>query len=386
MKYLGIVTCIVCSLIFTVPAYGLISRTGESVSVAPDEIIDDDIILMGQNIDVEGQVLGDVYAFGQTVKITGDVAGTVFTGGAAVTVEARSVGTVLAAGGSIEILSPVKRNAVLAGGKVCLCENGRVGKDLRAYCGNLSVEGSVDGTLKGSVGNFVLSGRSGRIKMNVDQAKIKSGAEIAGNLILTTPNDPIIEDGVVIAGEQKIVKPEADEAGAFLAALAPVLAFFITLVKIIMFIAKIIIGILLIALFRKYVRRIMDTLITKTWLSLGWGFLSIIVIPVAVAILFAILVGFPVAVFGVYVYSILWYLSSIFVALVLGEMVLKLFKKEGEKSLYLSFIIGIIILFIVGFIPILNFFVRLFTLLFGFGAIVMGTWYLIKEMREKGMV
>ncbi len=385
MKYLSIVTCLVC-LVLTTPVYALISRTGESVNIAVDEMIDDDVILLGQSIDVEGKVMGDVYAFGQTIKITGDVAGTIFTGGATVVINARSVGTVLAAGGSIEILSPVKRNAVLTGGKICVCGNGRVGKDLRVYGGNLSIDGSVDGTVRGSVGKFVLAGKSGRVKMNVDQATIKSSAEIMGDLILTAANDPVIEEGAAITGEQRISKPKADEAGAFFAALAPMFALIFTLIKIIMFIAKIIVGILLIAIFRRFVRRIMDTLITKTWLSLGWGFLAIIAIPVAIVILCSILIGYPLAVLGVYAYSVLWYLSSIFVALVLGELVMKLFKKEGEKSLYWSFIIGIIILFIVGFIPILNFLVRIATLLFGFGAIVMGSWHLIKEMRGKEMV
>lgn len=380
------VTIIVCSMIFATPVYALTSRTGDAVKVAADDIIDDDIVLLGQSIDVDGQVTGDVYAFGQTVKITGDVRGTVFTGGATIIIDAQSVGTVLAAGGSIEILSPVKRNAVLTGGKICVCENGQIGKDLGVYGGNLSVEGSVEGTIRGSVGKLVLSGKSGRVKMSVDQAKIKSSAQIMGDLILTAANDPVIEEGAVISGEQKIVRPEGEEAGAFLAALAPMVAFVFTLIKIIMFIAKVIVGILLIAIFRRFVRRIMDTLITKTWLSLGWGFLAIIAIPVAIAILFFILIGYPLAVFGVYLYSTLWFLSSIFVALVIGEVVLKLFKKEGEKSLYLSFIIGIIILFIVGWIPILNILVRIFTILFGFGALAMGSWHLIREMHEKEMV
>jgi cytoskeletal protein CcmA (bactofilin family) len=386
MKYSSIMTCVICSMIFTAPGYALISRTGESVSIAAGEIIDDDIILLGQSIDVAGQVIGDVYAFGQTIKITGDVAGTVFTGGATITIDAQSVGTVIAAGGSIDILSYVKRNAVLTGGKVCVYERGEVGKDLRVYAGNLSVKGRIDGTLKGSVGKFVLSGKSGRVKMNVDQAKIESGAQITGDLILTAANDPVIEEGATITGEKKIVKPKEKEAGTWLAALAPVLALIFTLIKIVMFIARVIVGILLIALFRSYVRRIMDTMITKPWLSLGWGFLGVIVIPVAIVILFSILVGYPLGVLGAYVYSILWYLSSIFVALVIGEKVMQLFKKEGERSLYLSFIIGIVMLFVVSFIPILNFLVRIFTVLFGFGAIAIGSWRLIKEMREKGMV
>lgn len=386
MKCSRILICVVCSVVFMMPVYALTSRTGESVKVALDHVIDDDIILLGQSIEVEGTVLGDVYAFGQSVRITGDVGGSVFTGGANITIDAKSVETVWAAGGSIEILGNVTRNAILAGGNICVCENAVIGKDLSAYGGKLSVQGSVDATLRGSVGKFTLSGRSGRVKIKAEQATFKSSAQVLGDLILTTANDPVIEEGATIGGEQKVLKPEAKESGTALAALAPMLAFFFTMIKILIFIAKVIVGILMIALFRRYVRRIMDTLVSKTWQSLGWGFLGVIVIPVAIAILFFVLIGYPLGIFFAYVYSILWYLSSIFVGLVIGEKVIKLFKKEGEISLYLSFITGIIILFVIGFIPILNFLVRIFTLLFGFGAVAMGTWYLLKDMRDKELV
>lgn len=386
MKYSRILSGVLCALVLMLPAYALRSRTAESVKVAPEEIIDDDIIMLGQNITVEGTVLGDVYAFGQTVKITGDVGGSVFTGGANVTIDAKSVETVWAAAGSIELLGNVTRNAVLTGGSICVCDAAYIGKDLGVYGGKLSVQGNVAGTLRGNVGKFVLSGKSGRVKVNAEEATLKSSAEIQGDFILTSVNEPVIEEGATIVGEQKVLKPEVKESGQAFAALAPVFAFFFAMIKILVFIAKIIVGILLIALFRRYVRRIMDTLVTKIWQSLGWGFLCVIVIPVAIAILFLVLVGYPLGIFFTYVYTVLWYLASIFVSLVVGEQVIKLFKKEGEISLYLSFIVGIIILFVIGFIPILNFLVRIFTVLFGFGAVAMGTWYLLKDLRQKELL
>jgi hypothetical protein len=386
MKYAGILSGVLCVLVFVLPVCGLTSRSGEGAKVALDEIIDDDIIMFGQDITIEGTVLGNVYAFGQSVKIAGDVGGSVFTGGANVTIDAKSVETVWAAGGNVQLLGNVTRNAILAGGAICICDAAYIGKDLGVYGGKLSVEGSVVGTVRGNMGKFMLSGKSGRVKVNAEEATLKSSAEIQGDFILTSVNEPVIEEGATIVGEQKVLKPEAKESGQALAALAPMFAFLFAMIKLLVFIAKIICGILLIALFRRYVRRIMDTLVTKPWQSLGWGFLGVIVIPVAIVILFLVLVGYPLGIFFAYVYTVIWYLASIFVSLVIGEQVVKLFKKQGEISLYLSFIIGIVILFVIGFIPILNFLVRIFTLLFGFGAVAMGTWFLLKDMREKELL
>jgi len=110
------------------------------------------------------------------------------------------------------------------------------------------------------------------------------------------------------------------------------------------------------------------------------------VIPVATVILFLILIGYPLAIFGMYIYTILLYLSSIFVGLVLGEKIIKIFRKQGEVSLYLSFFIGMLVLLILGLIPILGFIVRLFVCLFGAGMLISGTHSLIKEIKEKELV
>ena len=130
----------------------------------------------------------------------------------------------------------------------------------------------------------------------------------------------------------------------------------------------------------------MDTFARQPWKSLGIGFLGVIVIPVAAAVFLATLVGYPISVLLLYVFSILCYVSSVVIAVILGEKIIQLFNKGKEVSLYLSFVIGMIILFVVSFIPILNFLVRIFVLLFGFGTVIIATWYLVKDMRDKGLV
>jgi cytoskeletal protein CcmA (bactofilin family) len=150
MKYLSIVTCLVCSMVLISPVYAMTLRTGESVQVAADETVNDDIILFGQNIDVDGNIEGNVYAFGQAVRVTGSIGGSVYTGGANITIEAKNLETIWAGGARVEILSDVNRNAVLAAGQILVGDGVRIGKDLAAYSGKLTVDGSVGGTLSAS--------------------------------------------------------------------------------------------------------------------------------------------------------------------------------------------------------------------------------------------
>jgi cytoskeletal protein CcmA (bactofilin family) len=371
--------------LFITPAYSLVIKSGDNIELKEWEVIEDDLIALGQTIDIKGTVTGDLYAFAQNVTISGKVDGTIFTGASSVDINAESVMSIWAAGGNIAISGNVSNNVILAGGNLAVQANANIGKDIRAYGGQLNVKGNVAGAIKGGVGKFSMEGKTSRIKISADDVKIKSSAVISGDVIVQSEKEPVIEEGAVISGETRCERPSQEEKTA-LFAFAPFIAFFITFMKIVIFIAKIIVGIIIIALFGGYVRRIMDTLIKSPWKSLGWGFLGLIVIPVAVVILFAILIGFPIAIFGIYIYSILFYLSSIFIGLVIGEKIIQLFKKEGKISLYLSFIIGILVLFVLGLIPILGLVIKIFVLLFGAGMLILGTWNLMKDMRAKKLI
>ncbi len=225
MKNIRWLLCILSLVIFVTPAYTLTSRIGEYAAVGPDDVVDDDIILIAQNVKVEGKVAGDVFAFGETVTITGDIGGSLFTGAANIFIDAKSIEAVWAAGRSIEVKGVITRNVVLTGGSVCVCDEARIGKDLGAYAGKFTAGGDVAGTIRGSVGKFVMTGKGGRVKIKAGDIKVKSSAQIAGDLILTSESEPVIEEGATILGETTFEKPEEKEGGEFLFAIAPMIAF-----------------------------------------------------------------------------------------------------------------------------------------------------------------
>ena len=380
----SLVTMLLFALLIT-PGYSLVIRSGQSIDITENEVINDDLIVLGRIVTINGKVNGDIWAFGQNIFIGGEVDGSVFTAGSTVDINVKKAKTVLAAGGNIQIYGLIERNVLLFGGSLLLDRMAKIGKDLVVYAGQLHVRGEVGEKINGGVGTFIMEGQSGDVDIKAEKALIKSQALILGNLVIQSKQKPIIEKGAQIKGETKLeIKKKEEEKGVN--AFASLIALLISFTKIITLLASIIIGIIIIALFKRFARRIMDTLITTPWQSLGWGFIGIIVIPVATVLLFLILIGYPLAIFGMYIYSMLLYLSSIFVGLVLGEKIIKIFRKQGEISLYFSFIIGMLVLFILGLIPILGFIVTLFVCLFGAGMLIVGTQSLIKEIKEKELV
>lgn len=363
-------------LLLITPGYGLVVRAGQSVDVFADEVIDDDLIAFGRQVNIKGKVNGDVFAFAQVVFVNGEISGSIFGAGSSADITVKNAKTVWAAGGNIHISGPIKNNALVFGGSLFIDKNAKINKDLIAFGGQFDMAGEVTGRISGGVGNFIMNGKSGDVDIQAEKIQVTSQAEIGGDFIIRGKNAPVIAEGAKIIGETKFIKSEKETK--------PVCVF--SFIKIIMLIAAIVVGLVIIALSARHTRRIMEMLTRAPWKSLGFGFLSVIVIPIAVVILLITLIGFPIALWGSFVYLVLLYLSSIFVGLVVGEQIIRLFKKEGEISLYLSLIVGMLVLFFLGLVPVLGFIVKIVVLLFGVGMIVLGQWSLIKDAKEKILI
>jgi hypothetical protein len=73
-------------LVLPVSAFAAEVRSGGTVTVGPDEVVNDDLYAFGTNVLVQGIVGGDVIAAGATVSVTGRVTGSVMAAGNSVTV------------------------------------------------------------------------------------------------------------------------------------------------------------------------------------------------------------------------------------------------------------------------------------------------------------
>ncbi|MGB9720677.1 MAG: hypothetical protein ACPL28_04245 [bacterium] len=360
-------------LVFVTPATSLVLRSGKDVVIGANEVIDDDLVAMGRSVRIEGTVNGDVYAFAQEVIINNIVNGTIYSGAAQVKINTKQCHSAWAFCGSLEASGKIEGNLMFFGGQLKTDNATVVNKDLIAFGGDIQIKGEVKGKIKGNMGKFNLDGKAGRVDIEVDEARIGSGASIAEDLVIRSKKEPVIDSNAKISGktEYKKIEEKAHKhrKGSGLS------GFFKTL----FFISKLIIGIILIAVFKPYVRRTNEILVHSAWKSLGFGFLTMIVIPVVTVITLATIIGIPVAIFGVFLFLTLVYVSGIVFATGFGEWLIRLIKKEGTISPFASFIIGLIIITLVCLIPYLGFLVRLVVAFFGTGMFVLLLHKLWKE-------
>ena len=74
-------------------AFGVEFKSGENVTVGPNEVVEDDLYMTGDTMTVEGRVIGDVVAAGRMVIIEGVIEGDLIAVGQAIVIRGRVLGS-----------------------------------------------------------------------------------------------------------------------------------------------------------------------------------------------------------------------------------------------------------------------------------------------------
>lgn len=96
-----------------------------------------------------------------------------------------------------------------------------------------------------------------------------------------------------------------------------------------------------------------------------WGLISLVVTPIAAMIAILTIVGIPLGVAVTFAYIVSLMVAMIVAAVALGSMILK------GQSIWIHLLIGLLIIYILGSIPILGGLVRLVVLVIGLGALIL---------------
>lgn len=352
----------------------------DNYTIGKDEVIDDDVLVGGGTVTVDGTINGDLMAAGANVTINGDVNGTVraagstviingvvfddlVVGGGTVSVKGEVVDDLIVAGGSVIVEGEVRDNAMMAGGILDIANGARVGRDLLIGGGMVSISGEVKRNVTFSAGQLNVTGRVGGNLTGEADEKVTIGpdAVINGNLEYKAPAEADIESGAEVMGNKQWTPVEetvqkASYAANYLGKIYSVLALIAT-------------AIVVVLLFPKYSMQLAQNIETMPGKSIGYGIIVLILTPVIVLFLAMTLLGIPMAaiIFGLYLMVL--YLSKIFVGLWIGKMIVK---PKGDKrgAVVGSAVLGVLILSILMVIPFLGFLVKLAAVMFGLGALV----------------
>ena len=345
-----------------------IRRDKDRVTIPAGEIIDDTLIVLSEDVVVEGTVTGDLIVFGENVTITGKVGGMLVTGAETLSIEAEVAGSVLAAAETIDY-----RDATLLGNLFSAAETITLHSST-SISGNAALAAS-EAEIGGTIGRDLLAAGeevtllgtvAGSVKSYGKQFEATDTARIGGDLTVRTRSAEhlTIADGAVVGGEidSKTRRERPKKYTTFKFYLHVMLKFLAA------FVTGLALFYLLPALRRTRLDQGSDVLA-----ALGLGAVALVATPLLAVMVTLTLIGAPIGIVTFVLWLVALYLAGIVAAGHLGRMFLDR-EQHGDT---VPFLVGLLILSVLGIIPILGGLVGLLATLVGLGLFVQwfrGAW------------
>jgi len=339
----------------------------QSVEVGEAEVLDDSLVASGETVDVNGSVRGDVVAFAERVVIRGEVQGNVFTAAEEVLVTGRIDGSLHMACRLCSLAGEVTHSVYGAGEQVDISETGRVGRDATLFGETLRVDGRAGRDLFVAGSWLDIRGEIGRSATSRTQrVRVFDAARIGGDLAMAVGRggSADVDPGARIGGE--VTETEMDhemerernrwvDGGFYMR----VFVFIVSAFLVGMLMRALAPGIYLgsLATSGEFLR------------CLGFGFVALIVTPIALLLCAITVVGIPIAVLGTFVYLTVLFVSVVVVAALVGSSITGS-APESTHGFGLALLLGLVVVVAGMNVPWIGGLLRLLVGLTGMGLVI----------------
>jgi len=364
-----ILVAILMTFFTSAPVLAADLRSGDTVTVASGDVVDDDLYIAGGSIVIDGTINGDLWAVGRDVTVNGTVNGSLVAVAQTVDVNGQVGHAVRVAGETLHIRGDVGGDLIAFGGTLNVASTAVIGGDLLLGVGNARIDGLIEGDVKGGGGEVTIAGGvQGDVELQVDNLTVAPTANIQGDLTYTSKNEADIESGAQVVGATTHNVPEVEEAAEAATAVAIAGA---VMGKVVAFLMILVIGIITVLVAPRRLVSVADSIRTRPLPSLGWGAVVVFAAPIAAIVVCFTVIGIPVGLIVLALWGIAIYLSQIPVALLIGLLITRRSGEMQSKGLLVGALaLGLVILVVLRAIPFLGFWVGLATALFGLGAVV----------------
>lgn len=315
----------------------------------------------------------DVFAAGSTIKVDATSADHLMIAGGEISIRNVSIQDLFAAGGKLDMISgKVADDIVVAGGEVSVRPGFGIGGSAVIAGGEARIEAPVLVDLRVGAGDVYLnSAVGGDARLSGDTVTLGPAARIGGDLLYRTEN-LVIQPGAVITGRRMILPAQERSAfeswgrgaGELFAMLAAAFILGFTLLVVVIAIAV-----------PSLMRSSAEFIRTKPLASLGIGALVAAGVPLAIFLLFASIIGAPLAMLLGAICLAITPVAVAATAYLVGMEARKLITKADYPPTAWSArlmwpALGALVILLLGMIPFLGLAVWLFAMLFGLGAVV----------------
>src|SRR4030043_492447 len=168
----GLVVALVAVLLtflVSAPALAAALRSGDAITIAGGEVIDDDLYIAGSNITIDGTVNGDLWAIGSTITVNGEVKGSMVAAAQTININGNVSHAVRLAGETINISGNVSGDVIVFSSEANISSKAKIGGDFLFGVGNVRIDGIISRNVKGGGGEVTVSnGVGGDVELDVD--------------------------------------------------------------------------------------------------------------------------------------------------------------------------------------------------------------------------
>lgn len=343
-------------------------RSGDTVIIGPDVVINDDLYACGSTVNIQGHINGDLFVCGANILISGKVSGDLFTAGGATSVSGNVNGSMRSVGGSVAVSGSVGEDLLAGCGNLTLSPGGHIGRD--------AVTGAGKNVLEGHVGRNAWLGGS---RIRIDGAvggdvhgesrtlRLGDGAMIGGDLSYASREPAVIAQSATVRGKiTRMPLHETPARGPLHHVLAVLLRWSRELIGFALF------GLIFLLPFPEHARRALATLQSAALPSLGLGVLLLVAVPFVglLALVIGLIIGGWWIGFGaMFAFMLSLALGYVAFSTMIGEW---LFTSAGSRNIHRVWpmLVGLALLTLVGLVPLLGRVIGALAAVFGLGAIV----------------
>ena len=313
--------------------------------------------------------------FDENVLVNYDIIGSSVIGGYNVTITNKIDGAALILGNSINVNSNIEyalitgqditvngkiKDALIFGNSIVLNESSNIERDIIIYGNNIEISGLInrDVTIYGSNVKIDSVQIAGDIKITADNIDITENSVIMGKLSYN--DDAILEKAETSSiGEIEVFERVIDRDPTFIE---------MVIEHLIKLVSLLVIFVVMMLIIPKLFNNIGNSK-NEIVRNMGYGIISLIVIPIIALILMLTKFGLPLGLILLVLYLISIYISTIVTGYLLGNIIWNKFIKI-KKTIYLEGLLGITILYIISLIPYVGTAIYFISLIISMGTIL----------------
>ncbi len=345
-------------------AEGDVNEAGATVEITADNAAN--IHAAGARVNIGGIARDDVRAAGAIVNIDVESGGNLHVAGSQVNINGKVTGEAWLAGAEVKIDAVTGKALKAAGAWIEVVESSEVGAESSLAAALIEFRGAAGNNLKLYGDEVVFSGQaSGDVTIKGRTVSVAEDASVQGGLTIQSVEKADIAPAATIAGDitqTALTKEDFDKGEGAFDGIGGALVFAI---------GVFLFGLILVVLARSSVEQGISVLRSHPGKSILWGLFVFIGLPLLAIISLVTVVGIPIGVTVLLTLPFLFLLGFTATAFGLSDWLLNRSgepKTMGPRLLLLA--VGVIVVIVLGFVPVVGGLIIIFALLFGLGAAV----------------